>query len=256
MPPSERPPVRTVAPARPFAWLALGWRDMLRSPLPSLLHGLVVAVGGWLILWLGSLDWLLLPGAVSGFLLVGPIIATGLYQLSRRQDAGRRAAVSQVFKTWQAGTRPLVGLGVLLFAAGSAWVAATAALFKAFVHVPIADLRAFLLFALTQQGSLLFWLWMLAGALGSCLVFSLTAVSAPLLLDRRIGLMAALLTSVRAVGDNPVAMALWAALIMAGTSLSLFTWMAGFLVVVPVLGHATWHAYRDLVDAEAWTPRD
>ncbi|MFX8672419.1 DUF2189 domain-containing protein, partial [Acinetobacter baumannii] len=88
---------------------------MLRSPLPSLLHGLVVSAGGWLILWLGSLDWLLLPGAMSGFLLVGPIIATGLYQLSRRQNVGRRAAVSQVFKTWQAGTRPLVGLGVLLF---------------------------------------------------------------------------------------------------------------------------------------------
>jgi len=102
----------------------------------------------------------------------------------------------------------------------------------------------------------MFSLWMLAGALGSCLVFAATAVSAPLLLDRHIGLAAALLTSVRAVGDNPFAMALWAAIIMLAFLVSVFTWMAGFLVSVPVLGHATWHAYRDLVDAGAWAERD
>jgi uncharacterized membrane protein len=234
----------------------MGWRDMLATPGPSLLHGAMVAIGGWIILWLGERAWLLLPGAVSGFLLLGPIIATGLYQLSRRRHSGRRAALSQVFYAWQRGTRPLVGLGVLLFAAGSAWVALSATLFMAFVAQPIGSLRAFLRYAVAQQGFSMFGMWMLAGALGCCLVFSLTAVSAPLLLDRRIGLKAALLTSVRAVGDNPLAMALWAAIIMLACTLSIFTWMAGFLISVPVLGHATWHAYRDLVDASAWAERE
>ena len=252
----DLPRVRSIGWTRPFAWLASGWRDMLATPFPSLLHGVVVVAGGWLVMWLGERAWLLLPGAVSGFLLLGPIIATGLYQLSRRQHSGRRAALSQVFYSWQRGTRPLVGLGMLLFAAGSAWVAASAALFMAFVPQPIDSLRGFLHYALAQQGASMFSLWMLAGALGSSLVFAATAVSAPLLLDRRIGLKAALLTSVRAVGDNPFAMALWAAIIMLACMVSVFTWMAGFVISVPVLGHATWHAYRDLVDAGAWPERD
>ena len=89
--------------------------------------------------------------------------------------------------------------------------------------------------------------WLLAGGLGSALVFAITAISPPLLLGRRVGLRCALLTSVRAVGENPVAMAGWAALILAAIALSLATAMLGFLLAVPVIGHATWHAYRDLV---------
>jgi uncharacterized membrane protein len=252
----DLPGVRAIGWGRPMAWLALGWRDMLATPLPSLFHGVVVAAGGWLVLWLGERAWLLVPGAVSGFLLLGPIVATGLYQLSRRRHGGRRAALSQVFYAWQRGTLPLVGLGLVLFAAASAWVAVTAALFMAFVPQPIDSLRTFLHYALAQQGIPMFTLWMLAGALGASLVFAATVVSAPMLLDRRIGLRAALMTSVRAVGDNPLAMALWAALIMFACVLSVITWMAGFLISVPVLGHATWHAYRELVDADAWPERD
>lgn len=256
MTPPELPAVRTISAGQPLAWLAAGWRDLLATPGPSLLHGVAVAAGGWLILWLGERAWLLLPGAISGFLLLGPILATGLYQLSRRRQYGRRAALSQVFHTWRRGTLPLVGLGLLLFAAGSAWVAVTAALFEAFVATPIASLRDFLHYALAQQGMSMFSLWMLAGALGSSLVFAATAVSAPLLVDRRIGLRAAVLTSVRAVGDNPVPMVIWAAMIMLAALLSVLTWMAGFLVSIPLVGHATWHAYRDLVDADAWPERD
>ena len=82
-----------------------------------------------------------------------------------------------------------------------------------------------------------------------------TAVSVPLLLDRQVSLRRAILTSVRAVGENPGAMALWAGLIMAAIALSMLTLMAGFAFAVPVIGHATWHAYRDLVDTDGVPPR-
>jgi uncharacterized membrane protein len=95
----------------------------------------------------------------------------------------------------------------------------------------------------------------LLGGLGAALVFAATAVSVPLLLDREIDLRSAIFTSIRAVGDNPGAMALWAVIIMIGTALSMATGMLGFIIVVPVIGHATWHAYRDLVDAAALPPR-
>ena len=97
----------------------------------------------------------------------------------------------------------------------------------------------------------MFPLWVFVGALGAAIVFAATAVSVPLLLDRQIALQRAILTSVRAVGENPVAMALWALLIMSLIAISMATLMIGFVFAVPVVGHATWHAYRDLVDADS-----
>ena len=251
----ELPLVRRIGIARPWRWLALGWQDMRAAPLASLAHGILAAIGGLVIVWLGSQAWLLLPGALSGFVLVAPILATGLYELSRRRAAGETPTIHHVFAAWRRGTRPLVGLGLLLFACGSAWVAVSALLFEAFVDLSMNSLRDFMYYALAQQGVTLFWLWMLAGALGAALVFALTAVSVPLLLDRRIGLRPALMASARAVGDNPFPMVLWAAFIMLATMLSMATLMAGFVISVPLLGHATWHAYRDLLDAQAWPAR-
>lgn len=248
-------PVRQVTAARPFDWLQRGFTDLLAAPGPSLLHGLVIAIGGLAILTLTLRAWALMPGALSGFLLIGPILATGLYELSRRRATGERPRLNHALQAWRRGTRPLVALGVLLFAAATGWVGVSALLFNAFVKAPMQSPLDFLRYAVTGQGSVLFWLWALAGGLGSALVFALTVVSAPLLLDRRIGVRRALMTSVRAVGDNPLPMAVWAALIMLATALSMATMMIGFVFSVPIIGHATWHAYRDLVDADALPTR-
>lgn len=244
------PRVRTIALLRPLEWLARGWRDLHDCLGPSLLHGLIVAFGGLAIVTLTLQTTALMPGALTGFLLVGPILATGLYELSRRKAAGERPRLAHVIDAWRRGTRPLVALGVLLLLAATAWVLVSALLFKLFVPVPLDTPMRFLRYAVAGQGGRLFLLWLLAGGLGAALVFSLTVVSAPLLLDRRVGLRTALLASVRAVGDNPLPMALWAALIMVATALSMATLMIGFVFAVPVIGHATWHAYRDVLDVE------
>jgi uncharacterized membrane protein len=126
-------------------------------------------------------------------------------------------------------------------------VLASSLLFWLFVQTPLTTPVAFLRYVVAGQGDLLFSLWLLLGGLGAALVFAITAVSPPLLLGCRIALRRALLTSVRAVGENPVTMALWAALILAAIAASLATAMIGFLVTVPLIGHATWHACRELV---------
>lgn len=249
------PPVRTVPLSRPFEWLRLGWQDLHSSFGPSLLHGVFVAVGGLTVLTLTLHAWLLMPGALSGFLLVGPIVCTGLYELSRRKAAGERPRLRHAIDAWRRGTRPLVALGLLLFVAATAWVLVSAMLFKLFVTEPLDSPLRLLRYAVVGQGSWLFFLWLLAGALGAALVFSLTVVSAPLLLDRRVSLRTALLASVRAVGDNPGPMAIWAGLIMLATAASMATMMIGFVFAVPVIGHATWHVYRDLLDVECLPPR-
>jgi uncharacterized membrane protein len=249
------PEVRTIAFGRPLVWLRLGWNDLHACFGPSLLHGLIVAVGGLAIVTLTLHAVLLMPGALTGFLLIGPILCTGLYELSRRHAGGERPRLGHVFDAWRRGTRPLVALGLLLFIAATAWVLVSALLFKLFVTVPLDSPLRFLRYAVAGQGGWLFFLWLLAGGLGAALVFSLTVVSAPLLLDRRVSLRTALLASVRAVGDNPAPMALWAVLIMVATAASMATLMVGFVFAVPVIGHATWHAYRDVLDVKRLPPR-
>ena len=252
--PAERPdvlPVRKVAVDRPFVWLRLGWRDFRRTPWASLLHGILIAAGGVAIFAAGREHWYLLPGAFSGFVLVGPILATGLYEQSRLLSRGKRPTFSDAVHAWQRGTRPLVWLGLWLAFAGTLWVLVSAGLFALFVRTPIEDVRAFLRYVVYAQGDFLFLMWLAAGGLGAALVFAATAVSPPLLLGRIVSLRSAILTSVRAVGENPLALALWATIIMLAMAVSVATAMLGFIVTVPVLGHATWHAYRDLVDTSS-----
>jgi len=240
-------PVRAVGVDRPWRWLRLGWNDFARTPMAGLAHGLAIATAGWLTLLFAPRAWWLAPGAVTGFVIVAPILCTGLYELSRLLARGEQPGFGDAVRAWRREAAPLVGLGLLLMTLGTAWVLASSLLFWLFVPTPLTTPMAFLRYAVAGQGELLFSLWLLLGGLGAALVFAITAVSPPLLLGRRVALRQALLTSVRAVGDNPVTMALWAALILAAIAASLATAMIGFLVTVPVIGHATWHAYRELV---------
>jgi uncharacterized membrane protein len=243
-------PVRSVDISRPLAWLAAGWRDFVRSPLAGLVHGAFVALGGWVVVLVSFRYGWVAPGAFSGFVIVGPILATGLYEISRLHARGQNAGLADAVNAWRRGTGPLVLLGALLAAFGTMWVLVSALLFSLFAPAPLAGPAQFLRYAFVEQGELLFTLWAILGGMGVAVVFAITAVSPPLLLGRRVGLRQALLTSARAVGENPLPMTLWALVILTATSASILTGMLGFLVTVPVLGHASWHAYRDLVDAE------
>lgn len=238
---------REVPLTRPLHWLALGWRDLRRSGWPSLVHGLIVALGGLLILALATRHWQLLPGAFSAFLLVGPLLATGLYALSRRLEQGERAGFGEVLAAWRCGCRPFVLMGLMLVAFATVWVALSATLFHFFVMEEVDDARAFLRYAVGQPDHL-FMLWTVLGGLVAALVFALTVVSLPLMLDRRIPFDASLRASINTVAENPLPMAVWAVLIMVATGLSMATLMVGFVLSIPVIGHASWHAYRDTLD--------
>jgi uncharacterized membrane protein len=222
----------------------------VRSPVAGLVHGAFVAIGGWVVLLVSLRYGWVAPGAFSGFVIVGPILVTGLYEISRLLARGEPAGLADAVVAWRRGTRPLVQLGILLAVLATLWVAASALLFTLFAKAPLRGPVEFLRYAVVEQGDTLFTLWAILGGLGVAIVFALTAVSPPLLLGRRVRFRQALLTSARAVGENPAAMLLWALVVLTATSLSLATAMLGFLVTVPVLGHASWHAYRDLVDVE------
>ena len=242
--------VRQVPLLQPLRWLALGWADLMRCPLPGLLHGLVMAGFGALLLLVARDRFWLLAGAFSGFLLMAPLVATGLYAVSRALEGGGRAHLGTAMAAWKPRDSRLVVFGLLLALAGTGWVLTSAALITRWASEPVQSPADFLQVVVMAGEMGLFEVWLVLGSALAAPIFASTVVALPLLLDRRIGVHAAVLVSVRAALLNPGPMALWATLILTITLLGMATLLLGLIVAVPWLAHASWHAYRDLVEAE------
>lgn len=253
---SRRFGVKPVPVLRPLGWLARGWHDLLRCPGPSLLHGLLMAGFGALIIMLGRDRFWLLASAFSGFLLVAPILATGLYAISRDLELGRKPGLHTVFQTWRPHDGRLIVFGVLLAFAGTGWVFTSASLITGFAPQPVAKPLDFLRHVVLNEQSHLFEAWLALGAVLAAPMFASTLVAVPLILDRQIGVLGAVFTSWRVVMEYPAPVALWAALIMGLTLAGMLSLMLGLVIVLPWLGHASWHAYRDLVDTSGLARND
>ena len=244
------PEVRKVSLMEPLQWLGLAWRDMERAPWPGLLHGLVAALAAVAAFVFAHQRFWLLAGAFSGFLLVAPLVATGLYAISRALEQGQKPGLTTVVSVWRSGDSRLVRFGLLLALAGTGWVVTSAAVITAFSPTPITTPLDFARHVMLARDHWLFEAWLMLGALMAAPVFASSVVAIPLLLDRPVTVRQAVLTSWRCVLANPVPLALWASLIMGFTLLGLGSLALGLIAVVPMLGHASWHAYRDLVVSE------
>ena len=247
--------VRRLTLAHPLRWLQAGLRDFLQSWPVGLAHGAAVALFALLVLFVAGDHFWLLTGAFSGFLLVAPVVAVGLYAVSRELGAGRPGGFRVVLAAWMSWRgRPrhdwrLVVFGCLLCLAGTGWVLTSAALITALSPAPINGPMDFLRHVVASREHYLFELWMLLGAVLAAPVFASSVITLPLLLDRQVSVLQAVTASWLVVLRNPLVMACWAALI-AGLSLAgIGLLLVGSLVVVPVLGHASWHAYTDTLDA-------
>lgn len=251
--------VRTIDTGQPLQWLGRAWHDMSRCGWISVLHGVAMAVAGALMLWLAHDRFWFMAGAFSGFLLVGPVLATSLYALSRGLERGQTTGFSLVFKTWlnwQDGRlQPwgdaqwrLVRFGLLLALAGTTWVLISAGLITWLANAPISTPLAFIEHVVLAKDGWLFEAWLALGGALVAPIFASTVVTIPLLLDRQVSVKQAMAASWQVIFANPVPMAIWGALIMALTFVGFATALIGLVPLVPLLGHASWHAYRDLLD--------
>lgn len=242
------PDVAHVETSRPFVWLQRGWDDLRAHPGPSLAHGLTLAVLGNVVLVLCSTHVALVAAAVSGFLLVGPLLAAAFYELSRLRHAGERASFDASLEGAIRHGRSLIGLGLVLAALALVWAWLSSALFQqAFGgHLPSVAESAYQVISDGKYGSF-FLTYMTTGAVFAVVAFLLSAVAAPMIFDGRADTRTAVAMSIKTVIANPGAMALWAAIIAVLTAIGFATLMLGLVVILPLLGHATWHAYRDLV---------
>ena len=244
-------PVRNLPFDAPWEWLAAGWRDLWRIWPISLAYGAVFAVVA-----LAMLVGLFLQGGqaiimtlAAGFLLVGPILAVGLYEASRRLLAGEPVTFRHVAFVRTASPMQLAYLGGVLMLLFLFWVRFAMLLFALFfAHAefpPLAELPAVLL--LTSHGVGLLVAGTATGAVLAITAFALSAVSVPLLMHRQTDFFTAIATSIKALTTNPRAMLLWAGLIAGLMVLGMATLFVGLILIFPLIGHATWYAYRAVV---------
>jgi uncharacterized membrane protein len=246
------PKVNTVTADDIKASLRAGFADFLARPVMSGFFGLFYAVFGilfiWCLVWLGTI-WLIIP-AMVGFPLVAPFAAAGLYEMSRRMQAGESFGWSDILTVMARQREREMGwmAFVTLFVF---WVwSYQVRLWLAIIlqDASFSDFNGFLTAVFfTPEGWTFLAVGTVAGALLSAALFSLTVVAMPMLLDRETDFVTAMLTSVRVVKENPVTMLTWAAIISVTMVLSLVPAFLGLIFVLPILGHTTWHLYQRAV---------
>lgn len=245
------PVVRRIAAADIAEALGQGLRDFQAVPLYGLAFGAFYAAGGIAIvlcLTAFGMVYLAYPLA-AGFAMIGPFVATGLYEVSRRREAGLPVSIGTIWATVR--TRGEIGwmafVTLFVFVIWMYQVRLLIALLLG-LNASFGSLQEFITVVLTTNEGLLFLaIGNAVGAALSLILFSLTVVSFPLLLDRDVDFVTAMITSVRAVVTSPLPMIGWAALIVILLAVSAMPYFLGLVVTLPVLGHTTWHLYRRII---------
>lgn len=244
-------PIREVTLNHPWRWLALGWQDMLHQPLVSLTYGGIFTAIGYVLaiaLYNFGLAYLIVP-LVMGFALVGPALAVGLYHVSQRIEMGRQTTLLQAFLAWRHNGAQIALMGFALFLCFMAWIRFSTMIFMLFYGSAPPSLEGLVGHMMDSERFLPFFLLTFgSGAVLAFAVFAVSAVSVPMLLDRKVDVVTAMLSSVDAVRLNFKPMLLWACLIAFFTILGLGLFFIGLAVTLPLIGHASWHVYRDVME--------
>lgn len=244
--------VRQITMDSPWSWLNAGWRDFASRPGIGLSYGMAFTVVSYLLAaCLHYLDmlYLLLPLGAA-FTLLGPMLAVGLYEASRRYEAGEPVRLRDIAFVGTRSPTQLVIVGLFLLIAFLLWIKIAMLLFALFFSDGTPSLAEMIPTLITTTNGIAFLIvGTMFGAVLAFAVFAVSAVSVPLLLEREVDAITAIIASVQAVTRNFGPMLLWAWLIAMLTLVGIVTLFFGLIVTFPLIGHATWHAYRDLIEA-------
>lgn len=246
------PEINQITAADIKAALSEGFSDFLARPVMSGFFGLFYALFGilfvWCLIWLGKI-WMIIP-AIVGFPLVAPFAAAGLYEMSRRRKSGEPFGWSEILTVMaRQRNREMGWMAFVTLFIFWVWMYQIR-LWLAIIlqNVSFSDMDGFLNTVLfTPQGWLFLAIGTGAGAVLSAVLFSVTVIAMPMLLDRETNFVSAMITSVRVVTENPVVMLSWAAIISLTMVLSLVPAFLGLIFTLPILGHTTWHLYQRAV---------
>lgn len=240
--------IRRVPATRAVVWLQRGWDDFRHIKGASMAHGALITALGAILLMLGSSHAYLVAAAISGYLLVGPIMTTGLCELSRRRAGGEKTTFDESLHGMTRNPEGLAYFGVVLAIVAAAWFVLSGVVLQSTLHTSAPSLGNALWGSLSDVVSrpqVLAYIG--SGAVLAAVVFTLSVVSVPLIIDRHASALDAMWISIKVTFWNLPAMIVWAAFIVALTVIGFAPYLFGMIIVAPVLGHATWHAYKDLI---------
>jgi uncharacterized membrane protein len=234
----------------PWRWLVLGARDFMRAPGIGLFYGAAFMVMGWTLLKVYEAAPAYVLALAAGFLLMGPFLCLGLYRVSQKLEAGEPPSFGDSLLAFEARLGPLAIFGFVLLVLEMLWGRAALVVFAvSFDGMP--DFKGSVLALFDPENLGFIVAYLAVGGVFAGLIFAVSVVSIPMLLDRPVDAVTAGLTSLRLVLTQPGVMGLWGATITLLVVAAMLPWFAGLTVVAPVLGHATWHAYRAAVGRAA-----
>ena len=238
--------LRTLTFADPLRWLARGWRDFIRCPGIGVFYGGCFVVMGWALMSVYQNAPAYMLALSAGFLLMGPFLCLGLYRASQRLEQGEKPDFGDSVLAWDTRTGQLAVFGFVLLILEMLWGRATLVVFAvSFDGMP--DFKGSLLALLDPENLAFIIAWLGVGAVFAGLIYAISVVSIPMILHRQTDAITAGLTSLRLVLTQPLVMIFWGVLISVLVVAAMLPWFAGLLVVGPVVGHASWHAYRAAV---------
>lgn len=238
-------PCRRLEAGAPLRWVGRGWQDFQRAPGQSLAYGVAIVALSWLVTGVGlkvGSYWSVLI-LLSGFVFVAPVLALGLYSISRQLGRGVEPSLTRCFGEQRRALGTAMVFALVLMIVFLVWARAGAMVhvfFPVKANPPWTQLATFFLI-----GSAV-------GSIFALVSFSVSAFSLPMICDRETDAVTAIVTSINAVLRNKRAMAVWVALIVGLTAIGFVTALLGLAVTIPLLGYATWHGYRETIDASAW----
>jgi uncharacterized membrane protein len=246
-------PLNKLGLAEPWRWLAAGWRDFRRAPGIGVFYGGCFAAMGWLLLRVFEYSPVWTLALSAGFLLVGPFLCLGLYDVSRRLERGQRPELAKSLVAWRTKLGTMAIFGTMLLVLEMVWARASLVVFAlSFDGMP--DFKGSLLKLVDPENTEFIVAYTGVGSIFAGMIYAVSVVSIPMILDRQTDAISSGLTSLRLCLTQTGVLLLWGALITLLVALAMLPGFLGLLVVGPVLGHASWHAYRAAVAADEPRP--
>ncbi len=251
------PVVREISADQPWQWVKAGWKDTMATPVASIVYGaLFVLMGYFLINAMAQGAIHMVLAWSCGFLLLGPFLAIGLYDMSRLREKGENPTLVHALTAWRNNPLTIFMLALVIGFITLAWVRMSSVVFSVVLGgYDVVGWETFTERLLNMDGLTFLLFYFGVGAFFACVVFAISVVSIPMLMDRNTDIITAVATSVTAVRHNLGPMLNWAALIVIFTAVGLATFYVGLAITMPIIGHATWHAYRAVVEPEGTPPR-
>lgn len=240
--------IRQVNPSIVIDWLHAGVEDAHRGGWSSLFYGFVFTITGLIIHIVYAEHYWLLAGLTTGFFLMGPFLATGLYDLSRRMENGEPPALIPTLTAWRTNFANIFLFTLLLLSTLFIWTLVSLGIFSHFFNGAMPTFKDIVISIIKLKQPLFTLVYFSAGGLFATFVYAVSVVAIPLMLANKVSAGTAALVSLRACIRNPMTMLLWAFCIVVLVGVGLATNFLGLFLFMPVVGHASWHVYKDLID--------